>query len=59
MKIRVADYIANFLSENGVQHVFTVTGGGALIKHFKKLLGFRLASNLLTNGYIGLFFGLL
>lgn len=30
MKIRVADYIANFLSDNGITDVFTVTGGGAM-----------------------------
>lgn len=30
MKIRVADYIANFLAEQGVNHVFTITGGGAM-----------------------------
>lgn len=30
MKIKVADYIANFMVENGVEHVFTVTGGGAM-----------------------------
>ena len=30
MKIRVADYIANFLVENGVTDGFSVTGGGAM-----------------------------
>lgn len=30
MKIRVADYIANFLTENGITDIFTVTGGGAM-----------------------------
>ena len=30
MKVRVADYIADFLSLNGVRDVFTVTGGGAM-----------------------------
>lgn len=30
MKIKVADYIADFLVNNGVGHVFTVTGGGAM-----------------------------
>lgn len=29
-KIRVADYIAKFLEQQGVKHVFTVTGGGAM-----------------------------
>ncbi len=30
MKIRVADYIEQFLGKNGIQHVFTVVGGGAM-----------------------------
>jgi acetolactate synthase-1/2/3 large subunit len=30
MSIRVADYIAGFLAERGVRHVFLVTGGGAM-----------------------------
>lgn len=30
MKIRVADYIADFLVKNGIDTVFTVTGGGAM-----------------------------
>ena len=30
MKIRVADYIAKFLVENGINTVFTVVGGGAM-----------------------------
>ena len=29
-KVRVGDYIAEFLSKKGVKHVFTVTGGGAM-----------------------------
>ncbi|MCM2279304.1 MAG: thiamine pyrophosphate-binding protein [Oligoflexia bacterium] len=28
--MRVADYVAGFLAEKGVQHVFLVTGGGAM-----------------------------
>ncbi len=28
--IRVADYIAQFLAEHGIRHVFMVTGGGAM-----------------------------
>lgn len=27
MKIKLAKYIADFLAERGVEHVFTVTGG--------------------------------
>ncbi len=30
MKIRVADYIADMLVKQGIAHVFTVTGGGAM-----------------------------
>ena len=30
MKIKVAQYIANFLADKGISHVFTVTGGGAM-----------------------------
>ncbi|MEL1136136.1 thiamine pyrophosphate-binding protein [Desulfitobacterium sp. THU1] len=30
MKIRVADYIANLLVENGITNVFSVVGGGAM-----------------------------
>ena len=42
MKQRVADYIADFLADNGITDVFTVTGGGAMhlndaLGHHKKL----------------------
>ena len=30
MQIRIADYIADFLADRGVEHNFTVTGGGAM-----------------------------
>lgn len=30
MKMKVARYIADFLAERGVEHVFTLTGGGAM-----------------------------
>ncbi len=30
MKIKIARFIADFLAERGVEHVFTVTGGGAM-----------------------------
>ena len=35
MKQRVADYIADFLANNGITDVFTITGGGAnfLVEH--------------------------
>ncbi|MCR4925236.1 MAG: thiamine pyrophosphate-binding protein [Clostridiales bacterium] len=37
MNVRVADYIADFLSDNGITDVFTVTGGGAM--HLNDALG--------------------
>ena len=30
MKIRVSDYIANFLVQQGIDHLFTVVGGGSM-----------------------------
>lgn len=30
MKVKVAQYIADFLAQKGVSHIFTVTGGGAM-----------------------------
>lgn len=30
MKIKLSAYIADFLVENGIEHIFTVTGGGAM-----------------------------
>ena len=30
MKVKVAKYIADFAAEHGIEHVFTVTGGGAM-----------------------------
>ncbi len=30
MKIRLADYVANFLQENDISDIFTITGGGAM-----------------------------
>lgn len=35
--IRVADYVADFLVEHGINHLFTVTGGGAM--HLNDALG--------------------
>ena len=37
MKIKVSDYIADFLYRNGIKDVFTVTGGGAM--HLNDSLG--------------------
>lgn len=39
MKIRVADYVADMLVKNGIEHVFTVTGGGAM--HLNDGLGHK------------------
>lgn len=30
MKVKVSDYIAQFLVDYGITHAFTVTGGGAM-----------------------------
>ena len=37
MKIKVSNYIAEFLVKNGISHVFTITGGGAM--HLNDSLG--------------------
>ena len=37
MRIKLSDYIANFLVDNDIEHVFTVTGGGAM--HLNDSLG--------------------
>ncbi len=37
MRIKVSDYIARFLAENNIEHVFTVVGGGAM--HLNDSLG--------------------
>ena len=39
MRIKVSDYIADFLVKNGIHHVFTVTGGGAM--HLNDSLGHK------------------
>lgn len=39
MKVKVSNYIADFLVENGIKHVFTVTGGGAM--HLNDSLGHK------------------
>lgn len=37
MKIKVSNYIAQFLAEHGVTDVFTITGGGAM--HLNDAIG--------------------
>ncbi len=39
MKIRLADYVADFLVNNGIEDCFTVTGGGAM--HLNDALGHK------------------
>ena len=39
MRVRVADYIAEMLVQNGIEHVFSVTGGGAM--HLNDGLGHK------------------
>lgn len=47
MKIRLADYVADFLVENGITDCFTVTGGGAM--HLNDALGHKEGLNCLYN----------
>lgn len=47
MKIRVADYIADFFAANGITDVFSVTGGGAM--HLNDALGHHKALNVTYN----------
>ncbi len=37
MKIKLSDYVAQFLADKGIEHIFTVTGGGAM--HLNDSLG--------------------
>lgn len=39
MKIRLADYVADFLSDNGIKDCFMITGGGAI--HLNDALGHK------------------
>lgn len=47
MKIRLADYIANFLVDHGVRHGFTVIGGGAM--HLNDAFGHKVGLKMLYN----------
>ena len=47
MKIRLADYVASFLVENGVTDVFSVVGGGAM--HLNDALGHKEGLHVLYN----------
>ncbi len=47
MKIRLADYVADFLVEHGISDCFTVTGGGAM--HLNDALGHKEGLKCLYN----------
>ena len=47
MKIRLADYIANFLVDHGIRHGFTVIGGGAM--HLNDAFGHKAGLKMLYN----------
>ncbi len=47
MKIRLADYVADFLVNHGITDCFTVTGGGAM--HLNDALGHKEGLNCLYN----------
>ena len=47
MKIRLADYIANFLVDHGICHGFTVIGGGAM--HLNDAFGHKAGLKMLYN----------
>lgn len=47
MKIRVADYIAQFLVENGITQMFSVVGGGAM--HLNNAFGLEKRLNVTYN----------
>ena len=47
MKIRLADYIANFLVDHGIRHGFTVIGGGAM--HLNDAFGHKANLKMLYN----------
>ena len=47
MKIRLADYVADFLADHGVTDVFTVVGGGAM--HLNDAIGHNKRLNVIYN----------
>ncbi|MCX7714775.1 MAG: thiamine pyrophosphate-binding protein [Clostridia bacterium] len=47
MKIRVADYIADYLHGNGIRDIFTITGGGAI--HLNDAFGHHSGLNCIYN----------
>lgn len=49
MKVKVSEYIADFLVENGIKHNFTVTGGGAM--HLNDALGHKEGMQCIYNNH--------
>ena len=47
MEVRVADYIADFLTENGISHLFSVPGGGAM--HLNDAFGHKEGLTVIYN----------
>lgn len=47
MKIRLSDYVSQFLVDNGITHGFTVTGGGAM--HLNDALGHQKGLTMVYN----------
>lgn len=47
MKVKVAKFIADFVAEHGIEHVFTVTGGGAM--HLNDAFGHHLQLKSIYN----------
>jgi acetolactate synthase-1/2/3 large subunit len=47
MKKRVADFIADFLADNGITHLFSVVGGGAM--HLNNAFGINERINVIYN----------
>ena len=46
MKQKLSDYVSNFLVENNITDIFTVTGGGAM--HLNDSLGHNKKLNCIT-----------
>lgn len=47
MKVKVAHYIAEFLEKSGIEHIFTVTGGGAM--HLNDAFGHKRSIKCIYN----------
>ena len=47
MKVKVSNYIAQFLVDHGITHVFSVTGGGAM--HLNDGLGHQEGLRVIYN----------